>query len=106
MTDRVTEEQIESARSLGACESALIKLPTMAVDAAVKRYAKWLLTYAADRLTDDQFATAVEARPWTALMYATDRLTDEQFATAAEAEPWYARQCAPKRYHAMQEASA
>lgn len=131
MTDRVTAEQIEIARSLGACEDALINLQNMTVDDAVKKYPAWLIMYAADRLTDEQFATAAEAdpwgalmsaadrltdeqfataaagaRPWVALRYAADRLTDDQFETAAKADPWAARMYAPKRYHALQEVSA
>ena len=38
-------------------------------------------------MTDEQFATAVDAEMWAALAWAADRLTDAQFTKAARKYP-------------------
>lgn len=64
------------------------------------------LPFAADRLSDDQFARAAMEWPWEALEHAADRLTDDQFAEAARFEPWAAQRFATDRYHAWRTANA
>jgi len=54
-----------------------------------------------NKLTDEQFAVAAKARPWSALAFASTRLTDEQFAVAAKADPGAALMYSAARYAAL-----
>ena len=49
-------------------------------------------------MSDEQFAEAAKANPWSAIVYAKDRLSDEQFAEAAKAKPGAAIVYAKDRY--------
>ena len=54
-----------------------------------------------NKLTDEQFAVAAKARPWSALKYCAARLTDNQFAVAAKARPGAALMYSAARYAAL-----
>ena len=94
--DTFTAEHVDFVMSRGACRIARRYLGHAIGDVIDDR--PWAaLEFAADRLSDDQFARAAKTRLRSAMKYAADRLTDAQLERAALNEPWYALRYAHHR---------